>query len=54
MKRTIEVEAAGPKKRMTLAELRSFVAELTDAEGDAEVRAQVTFSGHLRSVKIEA
>lgn len=53
-KRTTTIEAAADDKRMTLGELREAIAATDGATDDTEVKARVTFSGHLKSVTIGA
>jgi hypothetical protein len=53
VKTTREATAAGDGKRMTLVELRWFVAALDGQPGDTPVRAVATVGGWLRSVKVE-
>lgn len=54
--RDVEAKAGGADGKMTLAELREFVAGL-DQAGAAEatlISARVTFGGALKSVKATA
>lgn len=53
MKRTITVEAAADHRRLTVGELRQWLAAIDGLPDDTVIKARVAFSGHLRSVTAE-
>lgn len=51
MRRTITGRSAN--HRMSLGDLRQFVASLKDLPDEATIKARVTFGKHLRSLTVE-
>ena len=51
MRRTITGRSAS--RRMSLGDLRQFVASLKDLPDEATIKARVTFGKHLRSLTVE-
>ena len=51
MKRTITGQATN--RRMTLGDLRQFIASIENVPDEAYVKGRVAFGRHLRSVTVE-